>query len=45
MKPGLENIYIRRGEINGKIQILSCRRYDPKTNSFTDVSPASLGLE
>ncbi|OKO79822.1 hypothetical protein [Bradyrhizobium sp. AS23.2] len=45
IKPGFENIHIVRGEIDGKSQILSCRRYNPRTNSFADVSPASLGLK
>lgn len=41
-KPELENLHIRRGTVNGKTKILSCRRYDRETDSFFDIDPASL---
>jgi hypothetical protein len=40
--PELENVHITRGTVRGKTKILSCRRYDPETDSFVDIDPASL---
>jgi hypothetical protein len=44
-RPGRENLHIVRTIDAGRIRILSCRRYDRATDSFTDVDPASLGIK
>ena len=45
VRPGRENVHIVRTIQDGKIQIVSCRRYIRETDSFVDVSPAALGIK
>ena len=44
-EPGWEGITIVRGYKDGRVWLHSCRRYDRDKDSFTDVDPASLGIE
>jgi hypothetical protein len=45
VKPGLENVHIVWGTLNGQVRILSCRRYDRATDGFVDVPTDSLGIQ
>jgi hypothetical protein len=45
VKPGFENLHIVRRIVEGRVRILSCRRYARTTDSFVDVPPPSLGIE
>jgi hypothetical protein len=45
VRPGRENIRIVRALKDGKLSIVSCRRYVRDTDSFVDVAPASLGIK
>jgi hypothetical protein len=44
-EPGWEGITIVRGYKDGRVWLHSCRRYDRDKDSFTDVDPATLGIE
>jgi hypothetical protein len=45
VRPGRENIHIVRTVKDGKLIIVSCRRYVRETDSFVDVPPAELGIK
>lgn len=45
VRPGRENVHIVRSLKDGKLSIVSCRRYVRETDSFVEVSPADLGLK
>jgi len=45
VRPGRENVHIVRTLKDGKLSIVSCRRYVRVTDSFVDVSPADLGIK
>jgi hypothetical protein len=44
-RPGRENVHIVRTVKDGKLIIVSCRRYVRETDSFVDVPPAELGIK
>jgi hypothetical protein len=44
-RPGHDNIHIVRTLKDGRLGIISCRRYVRETDSFVDVSPSDLGLK
>lgn len=44
-RPGLENMHIVSRFAAGEMQVVTCQRYDRKTDSFVDVDPTSLGIE
>jgi hypothetical protein len=43
--PGFENLHIVRRIVEGRVRILSCRRYEGVTDTLIDVTPAFLGIE
>ncbi len=43
--PGRENLRVVGRLVEDRLRIVSCRRYDRETDSFTDVDPASVGIE
>ena len=45
VRPGRENLHIVRTLEEGRLRIVSCRRYIRETDSFVDVDPKSLGIE
>jgi hypothetical protein len=45
VRPGRENIHIVRTLKDGKLSIVSCRRYVRESDSFVDVSPSDLGIK
>ena len=45
VRPGRENVHIIRRVIEGRVCIVSCRRYDRDADAFVDVDPQSLGIE
>jgi hypothetical protein len=45
VRPGRENAHIVRTLQNGKLSIVSCRRYIRETDTFVDVTPAELGIK
>jgi hypothetical protein len=45
VRPGRENVHIVRTLRDGKLSIVSCRRYVRETDSFVDVMPSELGLK
>ena len=45
VRPGRENVHIVRTLKDGKLSIVSCRRYVRETDSFVDVPPAELGIK
>jgi hypothetical protein len=45
IKPGFENLRIVRRIVEGRVQVISCRRYDRAGDTFVDVDPKSLGIE
>ena len=45
VRPGRENVHIVRTLKDGKLSIISCRRYIRETDSFVHVSPSELGLK
>ncbi len=45
VRPGRENIHIVRALKDGKLSIVSCRRYLREIDSFVDVAPADLGIK
>jgi hypothetical protein len=45
VRPGFENLRIVRRMVEGRVQIISCRRYDRSTDAFVDVDPSSLRIE
>jgi hypothetical protein len=45
VRAGRENVHIVRTLKDGKLSIVSCRRYLRETDSFIDVSPADLGIK
>ena len=45
VRPGRENVHIVRTLQDGKLSIVSCRRYVRETDSFVDVPPAELGIK
>jgi len=45
VRPDRENVHIVRTLKDGKLSIVSCRRYVRETDSFVDVSPSELGLK
>jgi hypothetical protein len=45
VRPGWENIHIRRALRNGKVRIVSCRRYIRSEDAFVDVPPFALGIK
>jgi hypothetical protein len=44
-RPGRENVHIVRTLQDGRLSIVSCRRYIRETDTFVDVTPAELGLK
>ena len=45
VRPGRDNVHIVRTLKDGKLSIVSCRRYVRETDSFVDVSPSELGIK
>ena len=45
IKPGFENLRIDRRIVEGRVQIIFCRRYDRAGDTFVDVDPKSLGID
>jgi hypothetical protein len=45
VRAGRENVHIVRTLRDGKLSIVSCRRYVRETDSFVDVTPSELGLK
>lgn len=45
VRPGWENIHIKRHAKDGKVRIVFCRRYDRERDTFTDVPPFALGIK
>jgi hypothetical protein len=45
VRPGHENLHVVRGVVEGRVRIVSCRRYDRDADAFVDVEPGSLGIE
>lgn len=45
VRPGRDNLLVVSGMKDGKLRVVSCRRYDRETDSFTDVDPSELGIE
>jgi hypothetical protein len=45
VRPGRENVHIVRTLKDGKLSIVTCRRYVRETDSFVDVKPSELGLK
>lgn len=45
IRPRRENLHIVRTLDEGRLRILSCRRYIRETDSFVDVDPSELGIE
>ncbi|WP_426532969.1 hypothetical protein [Bradyrhizobium sp. McL0615] len=44
-RPGFENLHIVRQFAAGRMNAITCRRYNRETDSFTDVDPSELGIE
>jgi hypothetical protein len=45
IKPGFENLRIVWREVEGRVRIVLCRRYDRAADTLVDVDPKSLGIE
>lgn len=45
VRPGWENIHIWRALRDGKVRIVSCRRYVRSEDAFVDVPPFALGIK
>jgi hypothetical protein len=45
VRPGWENIHITRALRDGRVRIVTCRRYDRATDAFADVPPFALGIK
>ena len=45
VRPGRENVHIVRRLQDGKLSIVSCRRYIREIDSFVDVSPSELDIK
>jgi hypothetical protein len=45
VRPGWENIRITRALREGRVRIVSCRRYDRNADAFVDVPPFALGIK
>lgn len=45
VEPGREHLRIVGRLVGDRLRIVSCRRYDRETDSFTDVDPATVGIE
>jgi hypothetical protein len=45
VRPGCENVHVVRQVVEGRVRIISCRRYDRDADAFVDVDPDSLGIE
>jgi hypothetical protein len=45
VRPGRENLRVVGRLVEDRLRIVSCRRYDRETDSFTDVDPLSVGIE
>ena len=45
VRPGRENVHIVRALKDGKLSIVTCRRYVRETDCFVDVTPGELGLK
>jgi hypothetical protein len=45
VRPGHENLHVVRGVVEGRLRIVSCRRYDRDADTFVDVDPRTLGIE
>lgn len=44
IRPGFENLSVIRQVRDGKLRIVTCRRYSRDDDAFVDVDPASVGL-
>lgn len=44
VRPGRENVHIVRSLKDGKLSIVTCRRYVRETDTFVDVAPSELGI-
>lgn len=44
-RPGWEGIHIVRGYSEGRVTITFCRRYHRESDTFSEVDPASLGID
>jgi hypothetical protein len=45
VRPGWENIHITRALRDGRVRIVSCRRYDRAADAFVQVPPFALGIK
>jgi hypothetical protein len=45
VRPGWENIHITRALRDGRVRIVSCRRYDRAADAFVHVPPFALGIK
>jgi hypothetical protein len=45
VRPGWENIYITRALRDGRVRIVTCRRYNRSADAFVDVPPFALGIK
>jgi hypothetical protein len=45
VRSGRENLRVVGRLVEDRLRIVSCRRYDRETDSFTDVDPLSVGIE
>jgi hypothetical protein len=45
VRPGFENLHVVRTLRDGHLRVVICRRYVRETDSFSDVDPASIGLD
>jgi hypothetical protein len=45
VRPGWENIHITRALRDGRVRIVTCRRYDRAADAFVDVPPFALGIK
>jgi hypothetical protein len=45
VRPGWENVHITRALRDGRVRIISCRRYDRVADAFVEVPPLALGIK